>query len=161
MLNVNLITVGKLKERYLRDACAEYQKRLQAFCKLNIVELNESRLPDSPSEKEIKTALSNEGKAMMSLLSGNSCYNITMCIEGKQLSSVKFAEKLEKISVDGKSTVNIVIGSSFGIADEIKAMSDFKLSMSEMTFPHQLARVMLLEQLYRAFQINSGGKYHK
>ncbi len=161
MLNVNLITVGKLKESYLRDACAEYQKRLQAFCKLNIVELNESRLLDSPSEKEIKTALSNEGKAMMSLLSGNSCYNITMCIEGKQLSSVKFAEKLEKISVDGKSTVNIVIGSSFGIADEIKAMSDFKLSMSEMTFPHQLARVMLLEQLYRAFQINSGGKYHK
>lgn len=161
MLNVNLITVGKLKESYLRDACAEYQKRLQAFCKLNIVELNESRLPDSPSEKEIKTALSNEGKAMMSLLSGNSCYNITMCIEGKQLSSVKFAEKLEKISVDGKSTVNIVIGSSFGIADEIKAMSDFKLSMSEMTFPHQLARVMLLEQFYRAFQINSGGKYHK
>ncbi len=161
MLNVNLITVGKLKESYLRDACAEYQKRLQAFCKLNIVELNESRLPDSPSEKEIKTALSNEGKAMMSLLSGNSCYNITMCIEGKQLSSVKFAEKLEKISVDGKSTVNIVIGSSFGIADEIKAMSDFKLSMSEMTFPHQLARVMLLEQLYRAYQINSGGKYHK
>lgn len=161
MLNVNLITVGKLKESYLRDACAEYQKRLQAFCKLNIVELNESRLPDSPSEKEIKTALSNEGKAMMSLLSGNSCYNITMCIEGKQLSSIKFAEKLEKISVDGKSTVNIVIGSSFGIADEIKAMSDFKLSMSEMTFPHQLARVMLLEQLYRAFQINSGGKYHK
>lgn len=161
MLNVNLITVGKLKESYLRDACAEYQKRLQTFCKLNIVELNESRLPDSPSEKEIKTALSNEGKAMMSLLSGNSCYNITMCIEGKQLSSVKFAEKLEKISVDGKSTVNIVIGSSFGIADEIKAMSDFKLSMSEMTFPHQLARVMLLEQFYRAFQINSGGKYHK
>lgn len=161
MLNVNLITVGKLKESYLRDACAEYQKRLQAFCKLNMVELNESRLPDSPSEKEIKTALSNEGKAMMSLLSGNSCYNITMCIEGKQLSSVKFAEKLEKISVDGKSTVNIVIGSSFGIADEIKAMSDFKLSMSEMTFPHQLARVMLLEQLYRAFRINSGGKYHK
>lgn len=161
MLNVNLITVGKLKESYLRDACAEYQKRLQTFCKLNIVELNESRLPDSPSEKEIKTALSNEGKAMMSLLSGNSCYNITMCIEGKQLSSVKFAEKLEKISVDGKSTVNIVIGSSFGIADEIKVMSDFKLSMSEMTFPHQLARVMLLEQLYRAFQINSGGKYHK
>lgn len=161
MLNVNLITVGKLKESYLREACAEYQKRLQAFCKLNMVELNESRLPDSPSEKEIKTALSNEGKAMMSLLSGNSCYNITMCIEGKQLSSVKFAEKLEKISVDGKSTVNIVIGSSFGIADEIKAMSDFKLSMSEMTFPHQLARVMLLEQLYRAFRINSGGKYHK
>lgn len=161
MLNVNLITVGKLKESYLREACAEYSKRLQAFCKLNIVELNESRLSDNPSEKEIKTALSAEGKAMMSLLTGNNCYNITMCIEGKQLSSTELAEKTEKISVDGKSTLNIVIGSSFGIADEIKAMSDFKLSMSKMTFPHQLARVMVLEQLYRAFQINGGGKYHK
>ncbi|MBQ2824111.1 MAG: 23S rRNA (pseudouridine(1915)-N(3))-methyltransferase RlmH [Oscillospiraceae bacterium] len=161
MLNVNLITVGKLKESYLREACAEYAKRLQAFCKLNIVELNESRLSDNPSEKEIKTALSAEGKAMISLLTGNNCYNITMCIEGKQLSSTELAEKTEKISVDGKSTLNIVIGSSFGIADEIKAMSDFKLSMSKMTFPHQLARVMVLEQLYRAFQINGGGKYHK
>ena len=85
-----------------------------------------------------------------------------MCIEGKQLSSVKFAEKLQNVSaLDGKSTVNIVIGSSFGITPEVKAMADFKLSMSEMTFPHQLARIMLLEQLYRAFQINAGGKYHK
>ncbi len=161
MLNVNLITVGKLKEGYLREACAEYAKRLGAFCKLNIVELNESRLSDNPSEKEIKTALSAEGKAMMNLLTANNCYNITMCIEGKQLSSTELAEKTEKISVDGKSTLNIVIGSSFGIADEIKTLSDFKLSMSKMTFPHQLARVMVLEQLYRAFQINGGGKYHK
>lgn len=161
MLSVNVITVGKLKESYLREACDEYKKRLQAFCRLNIVELNESRLSDNPSEKEIKTALSNEGKAMLSLLNGNSYYNITMCIEGKQLTSVGLADKIEKISVDGKSTLNIVIGSSFGIADEIKAMSDFKLSMSEMTFPHQLARVMVLEQLYRSFQINGGGKYHK
>ena len=161
MLNVNLITVGKLKEGYLREACAEYSKRLQAFCRLNIVELNESRLSDNPSDKEIKAALSTEGKAMMNLLTAKNCFNIAMCIEGKQLSSPKLAEKIEKISVDGKSTVNLIIGSSFGIADEIKAMADFKLSMSEMTFPHQLARVMLLEQLYRAFQINSGGKYHK
>lgn len=161
MLNVNLITVGRLKEGYLREACAEYTKRLQGFCKINIAELSESRLPDDPSEREIKAALSAEGKAMLGLLNGNCCYNITMCIEGKQLSSVKFAEKIEKISVEGKSTLNIVIGSSFGIADEIKAMSDMRLSMSEMTFPHQLARVMVLEQLYRAFQINGGGKYHK
>lgn len=161
MLNVNLITVGKLKESYLREACGEYAKRLQAFCRLNIIELNESRLSDNPSEKEIKTALSNEGKAMMNYLTANSCFNIAMCIEGKQLSSVRLAEKIEKIAVDGKSTINIIIGSSFGIADEIKSMSDFRLSMSEMTFPHQLARVMLLEQIYRAFQINSGGKYHK
>ena len=161
MLNVNLITVGKLKESYLRDACAEYAKRLGTFCRLNIVELNESRLPDSPSEKEIKAALSAEGKAMLPLLSGKDCFNIAMCIEGKQLSSEKLAEKISRISVDGKSTLNIVIGSSCGIADEIKAMCHFRLSMSEMTFPHQLARVMILEQIYRGFQILNGGKYHK
>lgn len=162
MLNVNIITVGKLKEGYLREASAEYQKRLSAFCKLTITELAESRLPDDPSEKEINAALSAEGKAISQLLTGNSCYNIAMCIEGKQLPSVKFAEKLQNISAyEGKSTVNIIIGSSFGIAPEIKALADMKLSMSEMTFPHQLARIMLLEQLYRAFQINSGGKYHK
>lgn len=161
MLNVNLITVGKLKESYLRDACAEYAKRLGAFCKLNIVELNESRLSDNPSEKEIANALSAEGKTMINYLSGKDCFNIAMCIEGKQLSSEKLAEKINRISVDGKSTLNIVIGSSCGIAEEIKAMCNFRLSMSEMTFPHQLARVMILEQLYRAFQINNGGKYHK
>ena len=161
MLNVNLITVGKLKESYLRDACAEYSKRLGAFCKLNIAELNESRLPDSPSEKEIKAALSSEGKAMLPMLTGKSCFNIAMCIEGKQLSSEKLAEKISQISVDGKSTLNIIIGSSCGIADEIKTLCDFRLSMSEMTFPHQLARVMILEQIYRSFQILNGGKYHK
>lgn len=161
MLNVNIITVGKLKESYLRDACAEYAKRLGAFCKLNITELAESRLPDNPSEKEIKAALSAEAKAMLPILSGKDCYNITMCIEGKQLSSEKLAEKIGKISVDGKSVLNIVIGSSCGIAEEVKAMSDFRLSMSEMTFPHQLARVMVLEQIYRGFQILNGGKYHK
>ena len=162
MLNVNIITVGKLKEGYLRDASAEYSKRLSAFCRLNIVELAESRLPDDPSDKEITAALSNEGKAILQLLSGKNCYSIAMCIEGKQLPSVKFAEKLQSVSAyEGKSTVNIVIGSSFGIAPEVKSLADMRLSMSEMTFPHQLARVMLLEQLYRAFQINAGGKYHK
>ncbi|MCD7730797.1 MAG: 23S rRNA (pseudouridine(1915)-N(3))-methyltransferase RlmH [Oscillospiraceae bacterium] len=161
MLSINLITVGKLKESYLRDACLEYQKRLQGFCRLNIIELNECRLPDNPSEKEIKAALSAEGKAISDLLIGNNYFNITMCIEGKQLSSEELAEKIEKIPAYGKSTLNIVVGSSFGIAEEVKAMSDLRLSMSVMTFPHQLARVMLLEQLYRAFRINNGGKYHK
>lgn len=160
-MNVNLITVGKLKESYLRDACGEYAKRLGAFCRLNIIELSESRLSDNPSEKEIANALSAEGKAMLPTLSGKDCYNIAMCIEGKQLSSEKLAEKISRISVDGKSTVNFVIGSSCGIAEEIKGMCHFRLSMSEMTFPHQLARVMLLEQIYRSFQINNGGKYHK
>ncbi|MDE6133771.1 MAG: 23S rRNA (pseudouridine(1915)-N(3))-methyltransferase RlmH [Oscillospiraceae bacterium] len=161
MLTVNLIVVGKLKESYLRDACAEYVKRLGAFCKLTITELPESKLPDSPSEKEIFTALANEGKSIAAILNGKDCYNITMCIEGKQLSSEKFAEKIGKISVEGKSTLNIVIGSSHGISEEVKSQSDLRLSMSEMTFPHQLARVMVLEQVYRAFQILNGGKYHK
>lgn len=161
MLSVNLIVVGKLKECYLREACAEYVKRLGSFCKLTITELPESKLPDSPSEKEIFTALANEGKSIAAILNGKCCYNITMCIEGKQLSSEKLAEKIGSISVEGKSTLNIVIGSSHGISEDVKKMSDLRLSMSEMTFPHQLARVMVLEQIYRSFQILNGGKYHK
>lgn len=161
MLNVNLIVVGKLKESYLREASAEYSKRLRAFCKLKITELPESKLSENPSEKEILAALSNEGKAISSLMPSKDCYNIAMCIEGKQLSSEKLAELIGKISVEGKSTLNFIIGSSRGIAQEVKNWSDFRLSMSKMTVPHQLARVMLLEQVYRAFQINSGGKYHK
>ena len=161
MLNVNIITVGKLKEAYLRDACAEYAKRLGGFCKLTITELPESKLPDDPSGKEIDIALSNEGKAIAEKISGNNSYNIIMCIEGKQMSSEKLAEKIGQVSVEGKSRINFVIGSSFGISEEIKKLADLRLSMSEMTFPHQLARVMLLEQLYRSFQIINGGKYHK
>lgn len=161
MMNVNLITVGKLKESYFREACAEYSKRLKAFCRLNIVELAESRLADDPSEKEIKAALSAEGKAMRNYLTGKDCFNIALCIEGTKMSSEKLAEKLRDVSVSGKSTVNFIIGSSFGIDDEIKKMCGLKLSMSDMTFPHMFARVMLLEQVYRAFQIQNGGKYHK
>ena len=161
MLNVNLITVGKLKESYLREACAEYKKRLQGFCKINIIELNESRLPDNPSEKEIAAALENEAKAMKSYTDIKGAYNIAMCIEGKQSSSEAFSQKLSEIAVNGKSNIVFIIGSSFGLSDEIKNMSDFKFSMSQMTFPHQMARIMLLEQIYRAFQISSGGKYHK
>ncbi|MCH5192997.1 MAG: 23S rRNA (pseudouridine(1915)-N(3))-methyltransferase RlmH [Oscillospiraceae bacterium] len=161
MLNVNIITVGKLKEAYLRDACAEYTKRLGGFCKLNITELPESKLSDSPSEKEIQNALSIEGKAIAAMLSEKNSYNISMCIEGKQMPSEKLAETVGRISVEGKSRLNFVIGSSFGISEEVKKLADLRLSMSEMTFPHQLARVMLLEQLYRSFQILNGGKYHK
>lgn len=161
MLNVNIIAVGKLKESYLREACGEYSKRLGAFCKLNITELSESRLPDAPSEKEIENALAAEGRSMLPILSAKGCYNIAMCIEGSRFSSEKLAERIGKISVDGKSTLNIVIGSSCGISEEVKKQCDLRLSMSDMTFPHQLARVMVLEQLYRSFQILNGGKYHK
>lgn len=161
MLTVNIIAVGKLKESYLRDACNEYIKRLRAFCKLNIIELSESRLSDNPSEKEITSALADEAKAMNSFLIVKDSFNVAMCIEGKQFSSVEFSQQLEKAAINGKSTINLIIGSSFGIADEVKQMADLRLSMSKMTFPHQLARVMILEQIYRAFQISSNGKYHK
>lgn len=161
MQSVNIITVGKLKEKYLKDAVNEYCKRLNAFCKINVVELSEQRLSDNPSDKEIKNALSLEGKTMLSYIDKPMAYNFIMCIEGKQMPSEKLAQSINEISVSGKSIINFVIGSSFGIADEIKAKADFKLSMSQMTFPHQLARVMLLEQVYRAFAINNHSKYHK
>lgn len=161
MTSVNLITVGKLKEAYLRDACNEYIKRLGAFCKISVIELNESKLGDNPSEVQILSALSAEAKAMEQYISIKNSYNIAMCIEGKMLSSPELSKAIEDSGISGKSTVNFIIGSSFGIDEGIKNKSDLKLSMSKMTFPHQLARVMLLEQVYRAFQISSNGKYHK
>lgn len=160
MITVNIVCVGKLKEQYLRDACAEYTKRLTAFCKLNIIELQPFALSQSPSESEINEALRQEGKNILSKLT-DSAYVIAMCIEGKQVSSPKLSVKIQDIAVGGHSTITFVIGGSFGLSDEVKKRADYKLSMSEMTFPHQLARVMLLEQIYRAFQISSGGKYHK
>lgn len=161
MIRINLITVGKLKEKYWRDAAAEYSKRLGAFCKLDIVELNESRLSDDPSEKEKSAALEAEAKMMKNYLDTKGAFNIAMCIEGKQLSSEKLYQKLSDCGLNGFSTVNFIIGSSFGIAPEVKSRAHMKLSMSEMTFPHQLARIMLLEQIYRAFQISANTKYHK
>ena len=158
MLNVKIIVVGKLKEKYLRDACDEYIKRISRFADINVMELAESRLPDDPSRKEIEKALSIEAESIQKAMSG---YIIPMCIEGRQLTSMKLSKKLEEIPLSGQSTVSFIIGSSFGLADSIKSKADFKLSMSEMTFPHQLARVMLCEQVYRAFSINSGTKYHK
>lgn len=157
-MNINLIVIGKLKEDYLRNACAEYVKRLSRFCTLELHELDECRLSENPSAKEIAAALGKEAEQIKRFAKG---MIIPMCIEGKQLSSTDFSEKIASAGVNGFSTVTFIIGSSFGLAPEIKAMGNFRLSMSEMTFPHQLARVMLLEQIYRAFQIAGGGKYHK
>lgn len=161
MIKINLITVGKLKEKYWREACAEYAKRLSAFCKLDIVELNESRLSDNPSDKEIQNALIQEAKTMRPYCDKKSSVNIAMCIEGKQFSSIDLSKKLDDFVLQGCNTINFIIGSSFGIANEIKELCRLKLSMSEMTFPHQLTRVMLLEQIYRCFQIQNNTKYHK
>lgn len=161
MIKINLITVGKLKEKYWRDACAEYSKRLSAFCKLEIVELAESRLPDNQSQKEILSALEQEAKHIRTYCEKKGAVSIAMCIEGKQLSSVELSKKMNDFAVSGYSTINFIIGSSFGISDEIKKLCSLRLSMSEMTFPHQLARVMLMEQIYRSFQIQNNTKYHK
>lgn len=160
MISITIICEGKLKEKYLRDACEEYSKRLGAFCRLNIVELSPKRLSDNPQSGEIENALLAEGKEIISKIPAGA-YVYAMCIEGKQLSSEKLSRAIDNCAVMGKSNVVFIIGGSFGLSDEVKRLADFKLSMSEMTFPHQLARVMLLEQIYRAFQISSGGKYHK
>lgn len=161
MMNLNIVCVGKLKEAYWRDAISEYSKRLGAYCQLKIVELSETRLSDKPSEKEIASALSDEGSKMIPYLDIKNSYNIAMCIEGSQLSSEGLAQKIDSAGIDGKSTINLFIGSSFGLCDDIKKKADFKLSISKMTLPHQLARVVTLEQIYRAFSINAGSKYHK
>lgn len=160
-MNVNIIAVGRLKEEYLRAAFAEYEKRLSAFCKTSLVEIPESRLSDSPSSKETENALDAEGRAILEKAGKRSVFNIAMCIEGKQLTSEELAAVLEKAPLSGKSTVNIIIGSSCGLSENVKRSADLRLSMSKMTFPHQLARVMIAEQIYRGFMINSGKKYHK
>lgn len=158
MHKIKLITVGKLKEQYLRDACAEYAKRIGRFASLTVVELEESRLSDKPSQAEIDKALSQEAGAILRACEG---YIVALCIEGKQQTSEEFSEQLKELGVRGQGTISFVIGSSFGLSDEVKRRADAKFSMSKLTFPHQLARVILLEQLYRAFMISGGGQYHK
>ena len=160
MLNVNIICVGKLKEKFLTDAIKEYSKRLSAFCKLNITELDETKLPDRVSDSEIANALKSESEKILSKV-GKDAFVIAMCIEGKMMSSEELSKLFDRVSVEGKSRVDIIIGSSFGLSDEVKKRADLRLSVSPMTFPHQLFRVMILEQVYRAFQISTGGKYHK
>lgn len=160
MQKVTLICVGKLKEKYYAQATAEYAKRLSRFCKLEIVELPESRLSDSPSPAEISQALTAEAALIEAKLPKGSAL-VAMCIEGEELSSPQLAEKMRQFAVSGVSNLTFLIGGSVGLSPAIKAQADFRLSMSPMTFPHHLARVMLLEQIYRAYQINAGTKYHK
>ena len=160
MLNITIIAIGKLKEQYLRDASAEYQKRLSASCKLNIVELNPEKLSDNPSAKEIENALNNEAKKIIEKIpKGAKVYS--MCIEGKQRTSEELSREIDNLALEGVSNIVFIIGGSFGLSDEVKKLSAFRLSMSKMTFPHQIARIMLLEQIYRATQISIGTKYHK
>ena len=159
MVTIRCICVGKLKETYWQAACREYAKRLQPFCKFEIIEIPESRLPNDPSPGEIQAALEAEGHKLLEIIGNSVC--VPLCIEGKTVSSVQLAETMEKWMVGGNSVISFVIGSSFGLWDKVKQAGSVRLSMSPMTFPHQLARVMLCEQIYRCFQILHNGKYHK
>lgn len=159
MLSVNILCVGKLKESYLRDAVAEYGKRMQPLCRLTVTELPEERVGENPSPAEIARVIGAESERLTAKI-GRGDYVIALCVEGKNISSEELAERIEAIP-QTHSTVDLVIGGSWGLSDALKARADFRLSMGKMTFPHQLCRVMLLEQLYRAFQINKGTKYHK
>lgn len=159
MVNLTVICIGKLKEQYLRDASKEYEKRLSPF-KINIIELNEERIGNNPSDKEIQSVIEAEGKRIIEKIpKGAAVY--TMCIEGKQRSSEELSAELDSLAVSGINTAVFIIGGSYGLSNEVKALSKSRISMSKMTFPHQLARIMLLEQLYRATQIALGTKYHK
>lgn len=160
MLAVKFICVGRMREKFYIEAFSEYTKRLQSLCKFEIVEPAEQRLSENPSDKEIKAALDREAQDIMKAIP-NDAYVVAMCVEGKQMPSEGMGELIAARENSGKPRLCFVIGGSFGLADSVKARADMKLSMSKMTFPHHLARVMLIEQLYRGFKINEGSRYHK
>ena len=160
MLNVTILAVGKIKEKFLSDAIDEYSKRLGRYCRLEIIRVKDDPTPDNPTDKERDIVLKREGERLIEKIP-KGAYIIPLCIEGKQNSSEEFAKIMSDIPSGGKSEVVFIIGGSMGLWDRIKDMADIKLSFSKMTFPHQLMCVILLEQLYRAFNISGGGKYHK
>lgn len=159
MQRITVLCVGKLKEKFYADAAAEYCKRLSRYCKIEVTELPETRLPEDPSPAEIKRALAAEANAIRQKLEGGAV--VAMCIEGQTCSSEALSKKLAAFALEGKSKVTFLIGGSFGLDETLKKQADWRLSMSPMTFPHHLARVMLLEQIYRACQIAKGTRYHK
>lgn len=159
MMNVIVLAVGKLKESYLRDGCAEYVKRLGAYAKVNVVEVNEERCSDNPSDSEIQSVIKKEGERLIQKIPKGAAV-IPLCIEGREYDSREFSVLLENIAMQS-SHICFVIGGSFGLADEVKTMGKTKLSFGKMTLPHQLARMVLLEQVYRGFSISNNSKYHK
>ena len=160
MFDITLITMGKLKEKFYISAAEEYKKRLGGYCKFTLLELPEVRLPEDPSPAEITAGLEKEADLILSKIPKGSWFCV-FTPEGKELSSEKFADKLKEVKLSGKSSACFLIGSSFGMAQRVKEKADFRLSMGPMTFPHHLARVMVLEQIYRAEAIQAGSKYHK
>ena len=160
MFDITLIVMGKLKEKFYLSAAAEYEKRLKGYCSFKIVELPEHRLPEDPSPAEISAGLEKEADLIFSKIPKGAWFCV-FTPEGKELSSERFADKLKEVKNAGKSSACFLIGSSFGISQKVKDKADFKLSMGKMTFPHHLARIMVLEQIYRAEAIQAGSKYHK
>lgn len=160
MFEITLIAMGKLKEKFYLSAAAEYEKRLKGYCNFKILELPEVRLSDAPSPAEIANALDKEADIVLAKVP-KGAWLCVLTPEGKLLSSEKLAQNMADVKLSGKSSACFLIGSSFGMAEKLKKMADLKLSMSPMTFPHHLARIMVLEQLYRSEAIQAGSKYHK
>lgn len=158
-MNINIIAVGKIKEKYFTAAIDEYSKRLSRFVKLNITEVADEKIPDRASDKEIEQIKEKEGEKILAKIP-NGSYVVTLCIEGAELSSEELAEKVAAVSMTN-SSVTFIIGGSLGLSDKVKSASQLRLSFGRMTLPHQLMRVVLLEQIYRAFKINNNESYHK
>ncbi|MDQ0151274.1 23S rRNA (pseudouridine(1915)-N(3))-methyltransferase RlmH [Eubacterium multiforme] len=159
-MNITLITVGKLKEKYLKQAIDEYSKRLSRYCKLEIIELPDEKTPDNASENEEKQIKEKEGRGILSKIKDNS-YVVAMDLKGKQITSEEFSVFIDRCGITGNSNIVFVIGGSLGLSEDVLRRANYKLCFSKMTFPHQLFRVMLLEQVYRAFRIMKGEPYHK
>lgn len=160
MISVQILAVGKVKDTWMRQGCEEYCKRLGIWSRVTVTEVDEFRLPDSPSKAQIADCIEKEGKRILEKVRKNSRL-IALCIEGKPFSSEQLASWITTSAAQGASSLTLVIGGSYGLSDEVKTRASLMLSMSKMTFPHQLARVLLLEQIYRAFSINAHAKYHK
>lgn len=159
-MKITIVTVGKIKEKYLKDAIQEYNKRMSKYCKLEIVEVADEKTPDNASQTVENAIRSKEAERILKYVRDDS-YVITLEINGKQLSSEELAEKIDKLGVQGVSHITFIIGGSIGLGEEVLKKSDFALSFSKMTFPHQLMRVILLEQIYRSYRIMNGEPYHK
>ena len=157
--SVRFITVGSLKESYLREAVAEYRKRLSGMCRVEEIELKETRLPDNPSDAEIRAALAAEAKAIFAAIQPRA-FVVALCVEGQKMSSPELSRRLEAVT-DETGELCFIIGSSYGLAPEVKSAARLRLSVSDLTFPHQLMRVILYEAIYRCYQIAKGSKYHK
>lgn len=159
-MRISIISVGKLKEKYLKQGIQEYTKRLGAYATIDVIEVPDEKAPENMSEAEMEEVKRKEGEKILTKIATDA-YVISLEINGQMLSSEKFAEKLDQLATHGKSKIALVIGGSLGLSKEVQQRSNFALSFSKMTFPHQLMRLVLLEQVYRAFRINRGEPYHK